>query len=87
VTSVVDVVNFAFRLQSLARPNRLLVGSETALGIARRIPISDLGLQDLPGRSESLRIYEFERSKKKIAEQKPNNLLFLPMVVLSLPRL
>ena len=41
ITAVGDVANVAFRLQSLARPNRLLVGPETAVGIAGRMPISD----------------------------------------------
>jgi adenylate cyclase len=64
VTAVGDVANVAFRLQSLARPNRLLVASETAVGIAGRMPISDLGLQNLPGRSQSLRIYEVLRNNR-----------------------
>jgi adenylate cyclase len=65
ITAVGDVANVAFRLQSLARPNRLLVGPETAVGIAGKLPLTDLGLQDLQGRANPLRIYEVVREKKK----------------------
>jgi adenylate cyclase len=63
VTAVGDVANVAFRLQSLARPNRLLVGPETAVGVAGKLPLSDLGLQDLRGRTKPIRIYEVLRNK------------------------
>jgi class 3 adenylate cyclase len=53
-----DVVNVAFRLQNLARPNRLLVGPETAVGVAGKLPLSDMGMQELKGRTKPLRIYE-----------------------------
>jgi adenylate cyclase len=62
ITAVGDVANVAFRLQDLARPNRLLVGPETALGIAGRFPLSDLGFQELRGRTNPLRIYEVLRN-------------------------
>ncbi|KPL06541.1 hypothetical protein AMJ86_08165 [bacterium SM23_57] len=62
VTAVGDVANVAFRLQDLARPNRLLVGSDTALGVAGKVPLSDLGFQDLRGRTAPIRIYEVLRN-------------------------
>jgi adenylate cyclase len=62
ITAVGDVANVAFRLQNLARPNRLLVGPDTALGVAGKVPLSDLGFQDLRGRTTPIRIYEVLRS-------------------------
>jgi adenylate cyclase len=53
-----DVVNVAFRLQHMARPNRLLVGPETAVGVAGKLPLSDMGMQEIKGRTQPLRIYE-----------------------------
>jgi adenylate cyclase len=63
VTAVGDVANVAFRLQDLARPNRLLVGPETAMGVAGKLPLSDLGFQEMRGRTEPIRIYEVLRNK------------------------
>jgi len=63
VTAVGDVANVAFRLQGKARPNRLLVGPETAVGIAGKLPLSDLGLQEIQGRTQPIRIYEVLRNK------------------------
>jgi len=60
-TAVGDVVNIAFRLQSLARPNRLLVGSETAGCIAGKKSLQDLGVQELAGRTNPLNIFEVIR--------------------------
>jgi len=61
ITAVGDVANVAFRLQGLARPNRLLIGPETAVGIAGKMPLGDLGLQDLPGRTQPMQIFEVLR--------------------------
>ena len=63
VTAVGDVANIAFRLQNLARPNRLLIGPETALGVAGKLPLSDIGLQELRGRNQPIRVYEVLRNK------------------------
>jgi len=63
LTAVGDVANVAFRLQKLARPNRLLIGPETAIGIAGKLDISDLGLREIEGRSQLLRIFEVIRKK------------------------
>lgn len=62
VTAVGDVTNVAFRLQAMARPNRLLIGPETAIGVAGKLPLKDLGLIELRGRTEPLRIYEVLRN-------------------------
>lgn len=62
VTAVGDVANITFRLQEIARPNRLLVGPDTALGIAGKLPMSDLGFLELRGRSAPIRIYEVFRN-------------------------
>jgi adenylate cyclase len=63
LTAVGDVTNVAFRLQKLARPNRLLVGPETAIGIAGKLEINDLGLHEIEGRSQLIRIFEVLRKK------------------------
>ena len=62
-TAVGDVANVAFRLQKLARPNRLLIGPETAIGIAGKLDITDLELREIQGRSQLLRIFEVIRKK------------------------
>ena len=51
-------VNVAHALQTMARPNRLLIGPETALGVAGILPLHDLGKTELKGRREPLQIYE-----------------------------
>ena len=56
-----DVVNVAYRLQHIARPNRLLVGIETAVGVTGKLPMKDLGMQTLRGRSKPVMIYEMLR--------------------------
>jgi adenylate cyclase len=70
ITAVGDVANVAFRLQSLARPNRLLVGPETAMGIAGKMPLNDLGLKELPGRTKPLRVYEVLRDNDEVLFEK-----------------
>jgi class 3 adenylate cyclase len=61
MTAVGDVANIAFRLQSLARPNRLLIGPDTAAGVEGKLPLNDLGLHDLYGRTHPIRIFEVLR--------------------------
>jgi adenylate cyclase len=63
ITAVGDVANIAFRLQNLARPNRLLIGPDTALGVAGKLPLSDIGLQELRGRTQPIKVYEVLRNK------------------------
>jgi adenylate cyclase len=63
ITAVGDVANVAFRMQGLARPNRLLIGPDTATGIAGKLPLGDLGIQEIPGRTQPLRIYEVLRNE------------------------
>jgi adenylate cyclase len=62
VTAVGDVSNVAFRLQAMARPNRLLVGPETAIGVAGKVPLKNLGMVELRGRTEPLQVYEVLRN-------------------------
>ncbi len=61
LTAVGDIVNVAFRLEKFARPNRLLIGPETAVEIAGQYPLSDLGSQDVRGRTQPTRVYEVLR--------------------------
>jgi len=66
LTAVGDIVNVAFRLEKLARPNRLLIGTETAVEIAGQYPLSDLGLQNIRGRTQPTRVYEVLRKLQNI---------------------
>ena len=63
LNAVGDVVNVASHLQELACPNRLFIGSETALGIAGKIEMNDLGLHEIEGRGQLLRVFEVLRNK------------------------
>jgi class 3 adenylate cyclase/pSer/pThr/pTyr-binding forkhead associated (FHA) protein len=64
VTAVGDVANVAFRLQSIARPNRILIGPETASNISNDIVVNDLGEQTLSGRTKPLRVFEILRTRE-----------------------
>ena len=61
LTTLGDAVNVTYRLQNLARPNRLFVGVETAVGIAGKFHLKDLGMQKIRGRTQPLVVYEVLR--------------------------
>ncbi len=56
-----DSVNVAARLESLARPNRIIIGPQTHKGLNGNFPSEHKGKQTLKGRSEPLDIYEVLR--------------------------
>jgi adenylate cyclase len=56
-----DTVNVAHGLQSLARPNRLLIGPATCAAVGEQFLIRDLGTTVLKGREEPLQIHEVLR--------------------------
>jgi adenylate cyclase len=60
-----DTVNVAHGLQSLARPNRLLIGPATCAIVAGRFSIRDLGMTLLKGREEPLQVHEVLRDAKR----------------------
>jgi class 3 adenylate cyclase len=54
-------VNVAHALQLLARPNRLYVGPNTAVGVAGKIPLRDLGMVGLKDGEQKFHAYEVLR--------------------------
>jgi class 3 adenylate cyclase len=64
LTALGYTVNIAHALQLLARPNRLYVGPETAVGIAGKLPLRDLGLVGLKGDDQKYHAYEILRTPK-----------------------
>jgi hypothetical protein len=52
-------------LQLLARPNKLFVSPETAVGVAGKIPLRDLGMVGLKGSEQKFHAYEVLRQPKK----------------------
>lgn len=57
-TVIGDVVNVASRLESIARPNQILVGGRTRELAARGFAFRDLGLHSLTGRKEQTPVAE-----------------------------
>ena len=53
-----DTVNIASRLESYARPNRLLIGPETMKMIEGKFPTKSIGAIDVRGRSAPVEIFE-----------------------------
>lgn len=61
LTALGYTVNIAHALQLLARPNRLYVGPETAVNVAGKIPLHDLGMVGLKGGEQKFHAYEVLR--------------------------
>ena len=57
-TAMGDAVNLAARLQSAARPMSVLVSANTYRFVAPIFDVHDLGLIDIRGKSEPVRVYE-----------------------------
>ncbi|MCB9111151.1 MAG: FHA domain-containing protein [Anaerolineales bacterium] len=53
-----DTVNTASRMESFARPNRLLIGPETLRNIEGRIPAKPFATIDVRGRSAPIQVFE-----------------------------
>jgi len=62
LTALGYTVNIAHSLQLLARPNRIYVGPETAVGVAGKIPLRDLGLVGLKDEVQKYHAYEILRT-------------------------
>lgn len=61
LTALGYTVNVAHALQLLGRPNRLFVGPETAVGVAGKMPLKDLGLLSLKDGDQKFHAYEVLR--------------------------
>ena len=59
-TAIGDTVNVAARLETLARPNQILVSEETQRRATQRFSLKSLGAMRLPGRSAETQVFELE---------------------------
>jgi len=57
-TAIGDVVNVASRLEMIARPQQILISETTKQAAGDDFEYQDLGLRELAGRAEQLRLYE-----------------------------
>lgn len=60
-----DAVNVAFRLEPLARPNRLVVGPGTAATVAGLFEMQRVGAVELKGRSKPVQAHEVLRERTR----------------------
>jgi adenylate cyclase len=58
-----DAVNIAFRLEPMARPNRLVIGAGTAAAVAGLFDMQRVGAVELRGRSKPVQAYEVLRAR------------------------
>jgi adenylate cyclase len=65
LTALGYTVNVAHALQLLGRPNRLFVGPETAVGVAGKLPLKDLGMLGLKDGDQQFHAYEVLRNSHK----------------------
>jgi len=65
LTALGYTVNVAHALQLLARPNKLFVSPETAVNVAGKLPLRDLGMIGLKGSEQKFHAYEVLRQPKK----------------------
>jgi adenylate cyclase len=68
-TVIGDAVNIAARLESMARPNQILIGEETYLRAKDKFRMEKIGLRKIRGRHDEVTVYdvieESLKSRKK----------------------
>ncbi|MEX1247209.1 MAG: adenylate/guanylate cyclase domain-containing protein [Anaerolineales bacterium] len=64
LTVVGDTVNVASGLQTLARPNRLLIGPDTYAEVKNGFEIKELGEKNIKDRKEAINVYEVAGNKR-----------------------
>jgi class 3 adenylate cyclase len=57
-TAIGDVVNVAARLETIARPQQILVSRATADAIEGGFTVTPLGSREVPGRREPIELFE-----------------------------
>ncbi|MBN1225306.1 MAG: FHA domain-containing protein [Candidatus Aminicenantes bacterium] len=57
-TVIGDPVNVASRLETMAEPNQVLIGEETYMQVKDKFQLREIGLTQLKGKSEKIRVYE-----------------------------
>jgi len=57
-TVIGDTVNVASRLEAMAAPNQILIGETTRELVGDTFNIREIGMRELKGRSEPVRVYE-----------------------------
>lgn len=62
-TAMGDAVNLAARMQSAARPMTALISENTYRFVAPLFDVADLGLIELKGKAEPVRVYEVQKLK------------------------
>ena len=62
-TAMGDAVNLAARMQTAAQPNTVLISEYTYRFVSPVFECRDLGLIDVKGKSEKVRVYEVTRAK------------------------
>ena len=57
-TVIGDVVNTAYRLQSIAKPNQILIGESTYQCVNNKFNIKKIGQRSVKGKSKAITVYE-----------------------------
>jgi len=57
-TVIGDAVNIAARLESIAKPNQILIGEETYKAVKAKFEITEIGRKKVKGKSEEIMVYE-----------------------------
>lgn len=57
-TVIGDPVNIAARLESMAKPNQILIGEETYKSVKDKFKIKEIGQKKVKGRMEEIMVYE-----------------------------
>ena len=75
-----DTVNTAARLQTAARPGRVLIGEQTALTVAATIETEPIGLVELKGKADAARAWEAIGARSQPSRDEALGALKAPML-------
>ena len=57
-TVIGDPVNVASRLESIAKPNQIIIGEETFGFVKNKFKIQEIGTREVKGKSSGIMVYE-----------------------------